>query len=704
VSEENYRHYLDDMLYTHAGDDRSVTGPEHDPARDNIQALLTSFGLTVTLESFAYEYPEPGTGYNVVATKLGTTYPDQEYIIGAHYDSGFVFSEHGKPPQFVEPEAGYQGTPGADDNGSGVALILEAARILSQYDSDYTIRFIAFDAEEVGLVGSEAYVADHIDDDILGMISTDMVAYDDGRNEAEIWCGSDSSPDVRSDLAEAITSYGEGLGYLHFPSSGNSDYAPFEDAGFQACLLMERSANPYYHELQDNVDVPGYINYEYATRMTRSIVGFLVDNAGVHVDIPDADYDVDGDVDDDDFSAFTLCFTGADTPPVDPDCYFFDFDSDGDIDCDDWGLFAVVWTGPPVDPPFFFTCAPGCFPSSMPEPETLFEPTGRTASAARVGPISVKNRYLSVWAGDTDQTKAIRVTAVSLPSWHDIWNDQIYYAGPPIQVCENSGQSLDVDPQVPYACGPAPEQPQDWFWVAPLLCDGASAHFTDWTTLADYCNAPEDPNNAHPCTSDADCGTGTCGVDGVIHLYHEAIVPSHMATSTGPVDVPAEYDIQVIGDNCGLDSEGAYSDPLRMIQAGWADVVKDVTQCPSEPPEESVSVVTDVIAILNKFSNNPCAPKKTRADLEPHSVDFKISISDVTRCLGAFVGDDYPFGAGHCIDHRCSGGPDHGIPGCITHGACSSDPCTLGVSRELGEKHRKRNLPLVDAERDGGPQ
>ena len=94
VSQANYEHYLDDMLYTHLGDDRGF-GEEHDLARDNIVDLMESFGLTVTLEPFDLWGT---TYYNVVGTKLGITYPDQEFIIGAHYDS-------------VD-------NPGADDNAS----------------------------------------------------------------------------------------------------------------------------------------------------------------------------------------------------------------------------------------------------------------------------------------------------------------------------------------------------------------------------------------------------------------------------------------------------------------------------------------------------------------------------------------------------------------------------------------------------------
>ncbi len=725
VREESYRHYLDDMLYTHAGDDRSVTGPEHDPARDNIEMLLTSFGLTVTLEPFLFDYPEPDTVYyNVVATKLGTTYPDQVYIVSAHYDSAYPFTEHGKAPLIVDPRGEEQGVPGADDNASGVALVLEAARVLSQYDSQYTIRFIAFDAEEWGKVGSFAYVEDHIDEDIVGVANADMVAYNNGTNGADIKCTAPSEP-LQNALAQAVDAYANGLSYNLRGDSAGSDQWSFEKAGFQACQLTEaRPGSPFWHTMRDNVEEQDYLDYTYATRITRSMVGFLVDNAGVIVDdIPDADYDSDGDVDADDHDVFVSCYTGPGIPPENPDCNFFDFESDGDVDCADWDLFLAVWTEPPVAAPIFPPCEPECV-SSTPQPETLFEPTGQVADAARVGPVSVKNRYLSVRAGDAGRTQAIRVvvgqplpgsaagSAATVPAPFDAWQGEVFFAGPPVQVCENSGQGSDVDPQVPHACGPAPGQPQNWFWVAPLLCEQL-AHLMDWTTLEDYCNGGY--LNAHPCSEDADCidpnhpdEPGTCGVDGVVHLYHEAIVPSHMETSTGPIDVPAEYYVSVTDLTCRGTGEDSYSPPLEMTQAGWGDVVLSVADCPNGAPEESIGVVTDVVAILNKFSNSYCAPRKTRVDIHPHNVDFKIGITDITSSLGGFAGDDYPFGAGncYCVDptctvKQCSGGPDHGNL-CTDDSDCSSDPCTLELSRELGETQRKRNLPLVDAERDGG--
>jgi hypothetical protein len=259
VSEASYRDFLDNWLYTHAGDDRGF-GPEHDLARDNIEMIYVSYGLDVELHAFQYQ---SNTYYNVVATKMGTVHPDQEYIVGAHFDS--------------------VNNPGADDNGSGSALVLEAARVLSQYDSAYTIRFIAFDREEQGLVGASAYVADHPGADILGMISTDMVAYNTGANSVTISGGFDSTP-LENAVAAAVSEYGDGLIPVPAGAAGNTDHAPFENAGYEAVGFTEDWGNPYYHTQQDNVDTPNYIDYAYATRMTRSIVGWLVDAA--EVDVP----------------------------------------------------------------------------------------------------------------------------------------------------------------------------------------------------------------------------------------------------------------------------------------------------------------------------------------------------------------------------------------------------------------------------------
>ncbi len=265
VSESSYYDFMDNWLYTHQGDNRGPSGPDLVPCRENIVYLMQSYGLDVTIEPFTYS---SGTYHNVVGTLWGTVDPDIEYVIGAHYDS--------------------VSNPGADDNASGVALVLECARILSQYESDYTIRFVAFSMEEVGLVGSSAYVSAHAGDDIRGMISADMVAYDTGTNIARIY-GRDTSATIKNALGAAIDEYSDGLTWTDSGRLDASDHAPFESAGYQACLLIEGLvwSNPYYHSSGDYMEQPNYLDFTFATRMTRSVAGWLVDQAGVLVD---ADY------------------------------------------------------------------------------------------------------------------------------------------------------------------------------------------------------------------------------------------------------------------------------------------------------------------------------------------------------------------------------------------------------------------------------
>ena len=85
--------------------------------------------------------------YNVLARKEGTLYPDQHCILSAHYDSFSWTTSQVR-------------APGADDNASGVAAVLEAARVLSACDFPHSLLFLFFAGEEQGLVGSRAYAAE----------------------------------------------------------------------------------------------------------------------------------------------------------------------------------------------------------------------------------------------------------------------------------------------------------------------------------------------------------------------------------------------------------------------------------------------------------------------------------------------------------------------------------------------------------------
>ena len=176
----SYQYYLDELLYTHYGDDRGPDGPEHDPARDNIAATFESYGFEVELLPCYSPGAPDETGYNVVGTKTGAIWPDRQYIVGAHYDS--------------------VGNPGADDDASGVGGLLELARVYSQYDIGCTLKLIAFDAEETGLWGSRAYAGAHADDDIRAMIQLDMLAWDCGMYQTMIDPEGEQSDSLAADL------------------------------------------------------------------------------------------------------------------------------------------------------------------------------------------------------------------------------------------------------------------------------------------------------------------------------------------------------------------------------------------------------------------------------------------------------------------------------------------------------------------------
>lgn len=232
---------------------RKYNSPHNPKAAQYIFETFQSFGYT------PYYQVNNSTNINVIARKVGVKYPNQKYLITAHYDDYSTNST--------------DTVPGADDNASGVAAVLEAARLLAGINPEYTIEFIAFDEEEIGLYGSRAYADSAFarGDSILGVLNMDMIAWD-GNNDGKmnVYLNTASNP-LAEEFIKAIQVYGIDLNIVKSYNSGGSDHYYFWQRGYKAITLIELSSdfNPYYHTRQDTYDK---FNLNYFTKITKAAI------------------------------------------------------------------------------------------------------------------------------------------------------------------------------------------------------------------------------------------------------------------------------------------------------------------------------------------------------------------------------------------------------------------------------------------------
>ena len=160
---------------------------------------------------------------NLIITKTGTTYPNTFIIVCGHYDTIVG--------------------PGVNDNGSGVSVILEMARILKEIPTEYSIKFINFTGEEQGLLGSQNYVNTVVNAanpkmDIKLVFNIDQVGGVAGQINNTITCERDlsnpssnnaASNTITQQLMTCVTLYPTlqtNLSYAY-----GSDYMPFQSNG-----------------------------------------------------------------------------------------------------------------------------------------------------------------------------------------------------------------------------------------------------------------------------------------------------------------------------------------------------------------------------------------------------------------------------------------------------------------------------------------
>ena len=263
-------------------------------AADYIRDSLRSFGYEMAEHLFADE----GREYrNIIATSRGNRYPDERVIVMAHYDTVAT-------------------TPGADDNASGVAVLLELAAVLAPLRFERSVLFVGVNLEEnarngdhaSGLRGSRALAAHARENGwaIEGVIVLESVGFaGDGvaqtapsgipikapevGNFIAVVGNEDSLPLVEC-FARAIERHRLSLPYLPvvvpgagelLPDSRRSDHAPFWDRGYKAVMVTDTTnfRSPHYHGPSDTLET---LDLEFAANVCRVAGGVVIEAACHH--------------------------------------------------------------------------------------------------------------------------------------------------------------------------------------------------------------------------------------------------------------------------------------------------------------------------------------------------------------------------------------------------------------------------------------
>ncbi|MCX8104020.1 MAG: M20/M25/M40 family metallo-hydrolase [Candidatus Bipolaricaulota bacterium] len=240
-----------------------------DRAVEYTRQYFEKLGLSTKLDPYSLAC-RTGVSHNVEAILPGTDPGSSEIIlITAHLDS------------VAQGVRSSRVAPGADDNASGSAGVLEAARVLSQYKFKRSIYFVLFTGEEQGLVGSRFYAArlKREGANILGVFNMDMIGYDsDDKAVFEIQAPDEDSYQLAQLLMTTTHHYGLAL-EPEVPDQAPpwSDHASFARQGYPAVLLIEdtelgetQDFNPYYHTTADTLEA---INLSYAKRIVQALVG-----------------------------------------------------------------------------------------------------------------------------------------------------------------------------------------------------------------------------------------------------------------------------------------------------------------------------------------------------------------------------------------------------------------------------------------------
>jgi hypothetical protein len=237
-------------------DSKHISRPGNKLAAEYLFATYKSFGYEPEYQWFDNRGALGGKTANVIATLKGTVHPELVYVVSSHYDS---------------VAAG----PGADDDSSGTAALLEAARVLAGHPMPATLVFASFTGEEAGLLGSREFVRRAVEGkmQIVGALNNDMIGWaNDQRLDNTIRYSNPGIRDIQHGAAMLFTKL---ITYdaLYFKST---DAAAYYDAygdivgGIGSYPVL---SNPHYHQSHDFLE---FINHQLIAETSKTTAGTLM--------------------------------------------------------------------------------------------------------------------------------------------------------------------------------------------------------------------------------------------------------------------------------------------------------------------------------------------------------------------------------------------------------------------------------------------
>lgn len=260
-----------------AGWDRSSYGTTGlNAARDWIGARFADLGLAVTTPGFTMPAAGGGsiTRQNVIGTWIGTARPDEWIIVGGHYDSR---NANG---------SSVTNTPGAEDNASGCAGVIELARVLLPFKPKRSVLFMCYAGEEQGLYGSTRHVqALQASGDIANVRSVvimDMIGYSADDQLDALYESKAAYQPFLDRFAAAAAAYVPGLNVVLSTNPFGSDHMPYLNANKETVLAIDSdyADYPHYHRSTDTPANMGVNAQAMGAAILKTNAAVLADLAG----------------------------------------------------------------------------------------------------------------------------------------------------------------------------------------------------------------------------------------------------------------------------------------------------------------------------------------------------------------------------------------------------------------------------------------